>query len=303
MARSIVCFVAVSCTIAIADDAPTVKGSPHSFACTKAGQVRDDNGLKLKLAWCPPSHFKMGSATNDTQLYPDDERPVEVTLTKGFWIGQFEVTREQWQLVMGTAPWRKEVEVFHGKTGRDGKELPASDVSWNDAIKFCTRLTEQERRAARLPTSWRYAIRTEAEWEYACRAGARTNYCFGDAVAQLNAYAWYTPDNKIQYFHPPMPTIEPGPNKVGLKKPNAWGLYDMHGNVSEWCRGVYARRLPGGYDPDVTIGLLPTLYASRGGAWINFSSQCRCAIRHRAEAVRGGLGNGFRVALQRSLRG
>ena len=203
---------------------------PSGFEGTKAGQSRKSNGLNTPLVWIPPGDFTMGSP-KDEKDRSDDENQVQVTLTKGFWLGQHEVTQAEWQRVMQTTPWSGNEDV------KEGDDYPATFVSWDDAMKFCEKLTEQERSAGRLPSDWQYTLPTEAQWEYACRAGTKSRFSFGDDESDLGEYAWYgknAGDIGEKYAH-----------RVAQKKANPWGLYDMHGNVWEWCRDVYAYELPG----------------------------------------------------------
>ncbi len=140
----LVACAAVLCAVtAMADDPPP----PPSFDGTKAGQVRDDNGLKMKLVWCPPGEFAMGSPKEEKRHF-DDETQVHVTLTQGFWLGQHEVTQSEWRRVMQSAPWNGEDYV------KEGDNYPATYVSWADAIGFCRKLSEQEHNAGRLPSGW-----------------------------------------------------------------------------------------------------------------------------------------------------
>ena len=181
-------------------------------------------GTTMRLVLIPAGKFLMGSGLSAQRLarqykaakasYFRGEFPQrEVTITKPFNMGVTEVTQAQWRAVMGTEPWK-------GKNYTKGSgEYAASYIGWNDAAAFCGKLARKAGRTARLPT--------EAEWEYACRAGSTTKYCFGNDDTKLGDYAWYEKNTWAagrKYAHP-----------VARKKPNAWGLYDMHGNVYEWC--------------------------------------------------------------------
>jgi len=153
----------------------------------------------LKLVYIPPGEFMMGMRGLSQH---------KVRITKGFYMGAYEVTQAQWQEVMATNP-------SHYK----GVDLPVDTVSWEDATEFCRKLSQKEGKTYRLPT--------DAEWEYACRAGTTTDYYFGDGYSQVSHYAWYG-GNSGHKSHP-----------VGKKKPNGFGLYDMTGNVWEWCSDWY----------------------------------------------------------------
>ena len=164
----------------------------------------------------------MGSPKDETNRF-DDEEQVAVTLTQPFGLGKYEVTQGQWKSVMGTEPWEGQSSV------QIGEDNPATYVSWDDATEFCKKLTQRE------STGEEYRLPTEAEWEYACRAGTTTAYSFGDDEKQLGEYAWFNGnalDVDEKYAH-----------AVGLKKPNPWGLHDMHGNVAEWCSDWYDEKL------------------------------------------------------------
>jgi len=172
----------------------------------------------------------------------------EVTLSKPFYVGMTQVTQAQYKAVMGTNPSN-----FKGETN------PVEMVSWNDAADFCKKLSEKTGQAVRLPT--------EAEWEYACRAGTTTAYSFGDADSALGDYAWYGA-NSGSKTHP-----------VGQKKPNSWGLYDMNGNVWQWCADWYGDYPKGGVtDPQGAAS--GTSRVLRGGCWrFHFPTCCRAASR------------------------
>jgi formylglycine-generating enzyme required for sulfatase activity len=276
-----------------ADDATGQPKAP-AFDGTKAGQVRDDNGLKIKLIWCPPGTFTMGSSKDEASRWrgrsrrkPDGlDTPIPVTLTRGFWLGGNEVTQAQWRTLLQTSPW-------HGnKYVKEGDAYPATYVSWNDALKFCELLSQNEWESGRLPSGWQYALPTEAEWEYACRAGTTTAFSFGDDAAKLGDYAWFQPNTTAageKYAH-----------EVGKKKLNPWGFADMHGNVWEWCRDGASEKLPGGKDPEV----LPTgsLRMRRGGAWGYAVGQCRSASREAFFVGASEFYTGFRLAVVRSAK-
>lgn len=261
--------------------------SSKSLVGNRAGEVRDDNGLKMKLVWCPPGIFTMGSPESEVDRN-DDEDQVQVTLTEGFWLGKFEVMQGEWTRLMGTSPWKGEAYV------KEGSPCAASYLSWEDAQEFVNKLTEQECRRERLPEGWEYNLPTEAQWEYACRAGTKTAYSFGATSDSLSEFAWWG-----GLFHKGNARFEQYAHEVGGKKPNAWGLHDLHGNVWEWCADGYDEKVPGGRDP--LIG--PASYrVLRGGGWSSSPSDCRSAFRG-ADSPKGRMDlAGVRVAL-RFVRG
>jgi formylglycine-generating enzyme len=258
-----------------------------SFSGSQAGQTRDDNGLKTKLVWIPPGNFKMGSP-GDERSRRDDENQVRVTLTKGFWLGQHEVTQSEWQRVMRTTPWYRQLD------SKTGDEYPVTRVSWIDAMNFCARLTETERAAGRLAANHEFTLPTEAQWEYACRAGSTTAFCFGDGRAlELSAYAWYKNYTAASAGHLAL-------HEVGRKKPNQWGLFDMHGNVREWCRDSYVDKLRGGVDPMVEIGR--DRRVCRGGDYLGIDGDCRSAARRAVNPIAHDAWVGFRIAQSSAVR-
>jgi len=165
--------------------------------------------VTLKLVRIEAGTFTMGSSATEKDREDDEEPHREVTITEPFHMGLVEVTQEQYEAVMGKNP-----------SHFTGAQRPVEQVSWDDATEFCDKLSQKTGREVRLPT--------EAEWEYACRAGSRTSLSYGDSYTKLGDYAWCK-DNASGKTHP-----------VGVKMPNAWGLYDMHGNVYEWCSDRYA---------------------------------------------------------------
>ena len=182
----------------------------------------------------------------------DGNEANQVTLTKAFHLGVYEVTQEQYEQVMGTNP-------SHFK----GPQNPVEKVSWDDAVEFCRKLSELP---AEKSAGYVYRLPTEAEWEYACRAGTTSEYSFGDSESELCDYAWYAM-NSVATTHP-----------VGDKKPNAWGLYDMHGNVWEWCQDWYGD-YPSGSTTDPTGAASGSARVFRGGSWNAVSDDCRSADR------------------------
>lgn len=261
---------------------------------SRAGEVRDDNALELKLCWCPPGTFRMGSPPNE----PDrgqNEGPVDATLSRGFWLGQFEVTQSQWHSIMGATIKEQRVDPSTGA----GPDYPMYLVSCAEAEEFCRKLTESERGARRLPPGWDYRLPTEAQWEYACRAGTTTATAFGDQLSSVDAnFAGEAPYNGAA-AGPFLNQTAP----VGQYPPNAWGLYDLHGNVWEWCRDGTAglsffdhvEPLTGGVDP-----LGPAAAPGRvirGGSWRIPGKDLRSAFRLPRPRDFRYPDLGFRVAL------
>jgi formylglycine-generating enzyme required for sulfatase activity len=197
-----------------------------------------------------------------------DEKPVHgVTLTKGYHLGATEVTQAQWESVMGSNPSKFK-----------GRDLPVENVSWDDAMAYCRKLTERERAAGRLAAGYAYTLPTEAQWEYAYRAGTTGAYA-GD----LGSMAWYG-ENSGNKTH-----------AVATKRANAWGLYDMHGNVWEWCSDWYGSYASGRV-VDPTGARSGTGRIARGGSWFNDASYCRSALRSRDSPDYRINGLGFRLA-------
>jgi len=223
--------------------------------------------------------FRMGSADSG----PNDEKPVhEVRITHGYWMGACEVTQAQWRAVMGTDP-----SEFRGD------ELPVEQVSWYEAAEFCRRLTDRERQAGRLPEGHVYRLPTEAEWEYAARGGARSRgfkYAGSDDPDEV---AWLWPGSSDET------------HEVGTKRPNELGLYDMAGNVWEWCldwyAGDYYGRSPEANPANRDYG--DKIYrVCRGGSWGLYPTHCRSANRGGGTPTGRFYSYGFRVVLAPSNR-
>jgi serine/threonine protein kinase/formylglycine-generating enzyme required for sulfatase activity len=224
---------------------------PSLFA--KYPPIQNSIGMRLKLV--PAGTFRMGS---------------EVTLTKPFYVGVCEVTNSQWRQVMGSVPSKWKYD-----------DLPVEQVSWDDAVDFCRRLSEipEELKAGRA-----YRLPTAAEWEYACRAGTATKYAFGDDESQLAVHAWSN-GNAGDQTHP-----------VGRKGPNQWELFDMHGNVSEWCSDWHGDA-PDGPVTDPQGPPEGSRRVLRGGGWGDVARFCQSASRSWLDPTAQSHDVGFRVVM------
>jgi formylglycine-generating enzyme required for sulfatase activity len=230
--------------------------------------------VALDMIWIPAGAFTMGSPDTENDRQADEGPQHDVTLTKGFWMGKYPVTKAQWSSLMGTKPWS-------GETYASAlANTPAMSITWSNAQAFVAELNAYTGRSFHLPT--------EAQWEYACRAGTSTRYYWANDLdySLIGNYAWWygnTVYKSENYAH-----------LVGAKKPNAWGLYDMSGNVWQWCQDWY-----GSYTADAVND--PTGPASganhvrRGGSWYDDAPECRSAARgYRPSIALYGLG--FRLA-------
>jgi formylglycine-generating enzyme required for sulfatase activity len=228
-------------------------------------EVTNSIGMKLRLI--PAGKFMMGSPGTESYR-SDNETQHRVSITKPFYMGETEVTQEQYQKVMGTNPSQYK-----------GPQNPVEKVSWAEAVEFCRKLSAMpaEKTAGHV-----YRLPTEAEWEYACRSGTTTAYGFGDDASRLGDYGWFE-DNSDSKTHP-----------VGEKKPNAWGLYDMHGNVWEWCQDRYGA-YPSGSATDPTGATSGSNRVYRGGSWYGSARNCRSADRYWSTPEGRDYDLGFRV--------
>jgi formylglycine-generating enzyme required for sulfatase activity len=221
------------------------------------------NSIGIKLVFVPAGSFMMGSG-DDEPKRADDELQHKVNISTGSWIGATEVTQKQWQTVMGLNP-----------SNFKGDDLPVEKVSWKSAVSFCQKLSEKESKRYRLPT--------EAEWEYACRAGAEGAYA---GTGNLDEMGWYD-QNSEETTHP-----------AGTKQPNAWGVYDMHGNVSEWCADFYEADYAAGEVTDPNGPAQGKYRVIRGGSWSNSDRSARCAARSSTPQSYQVKQTGFRLIME-----
>jgi formylglycine-generating enzyme required for sulfatase activity len=251
------------------------RGSSESaiLGCTETILLAGD--VPLVMVWIPEGTFMMGHYSDERDAHPDEGPQHPVTLSHGFWLGRYEVTKAQWQAVMGTTPWSGKKHV------QNDRESPSVCISWEDVQAFITKLNHEMGRTFRLPT--------EAEWEYACRAGTATRFYWGDdpGYMDINDCAWWKANA--------LNAEDKCARAVGMKRPNAWGLCDMSGNVFEWCQDWY-----GDYPSEpVTDPTGPSIGArrvERGGSWINIGGHCRSARRGHDPPSSAYNDVGFRLA-------
>ncbi len=258
------------------------------LVCTGA-----ESYAKMEFVRLPAGIFMMG------------EKKVLVRLS-AFSLGKTEITQAQWKAVMRYNP-----------SPLKGDNLPVEDVSWYEAMSFCQKLTEREHRAGRLPRNLKFTLPTEAQWEYACRAGTKTHFSFGDSSSLFSPYGNFadksffnTPEGKPYSYHPLATSEEKESNDgfgyiapVGSFHSNAWGFYDMHGNVCEWCLDYFDSTLKGGKNPiRATPGNCEygTQRIIRGGGWLAPTLMCSSTYRNSEPPESGYYSVGFRVAIVRN---
>jgi formylglycine-generating enzyme required for sulfatase activity len=246
------------------------KGPPAEAMTAKDCDIVNSIGMRLK--YIPSGTFMLGSPDTDKESYANERPAHEVRISTPFYLGDCPVTQRQWKMVMGAD---------NNPSYYKGDDLPVENVSWEEAKEFCRRLSElpEEKAAGRV-----YGLPTEAQWEYACRAGTRGLYFFGDDPGRLGKYAWFEGNSK-DTTHP-----------VGSRDPNPWGLYDMHGNVCQWCEDWFdSYRSRPVTDPVGGLDGFRRVY--RGGAWNSSAWRCRDAARASEAPKVGSPTIGFRVAL------
>jgi formylglycine-generating enzyme required for sulfatase activity len=244
----------------------------------------------MDMIWCPPGTFTMGSPTTEVGR-GTDETEHNVSLTKGFYLGKFEVTQAQYEAVMtgNTNSLGATPSYWPNNPSR-----PVEKVSWDDVQVFLARLNAAEQGAGRLPSGWKYVLPTESQWEYACRAGTSTIYSWGNDINSTRAnYNWDGGANDGNDFKQT--------RDVGMYDPNPWGFFDMHGNVWEWTVDWYQSLYPTGYPVVDPIGPASGLHrVRRGGAWNHDGAHLRSAKRHDITPGSRSRDIGFRVSFQKS---
>ena len=280
-------------------NATTNKAPDKNVATTKAPDkyltLNLGRKVTMKFALLPAGEFMMGSKLSAEEVvkrfalegssgiikvtagdFTDEHPRRQVTIGAPFYMGVTEVTQAQWKAMKGSPPWNGQSYT------RDKADHAASYISWDDATAFCKALSKKTGRTVRLPT--------EAEWEYACRAGTTTAFSCGDDSSKLDDYAQYrgnTYAKKEKYAH-----------SVGAKKPNTWGLYDMHGNVYEWCADWYADSYAGAGARGPKGPVAGKERVARGGSWRSVPVHCRAARRTRFSPGSRLSTCGFRVVVE-----
>jgi formylglycine-generating enzyme required for sulfatase activity len=255
----------------LAANHPSQSASPSVTKLSEPpGNPHPDN-----LAWIPSGIFLLGSPDNESGRFKDEGPQQEVRFSRGFWMAKTEVNQSGYEDIVGANP----------STFRNEAEAPVETVTYAEAQTYCRKLSDRDRASGRLPKGYTYRLPTEAEWEYACRAGSTTAYSSAGDSKDLEAFCWHRANTGG--------TEKGSPRPVGKLQPNAWGIFDMHGNVAEWVLDSfhpYAATAPGIPLPD------PSRLV-RGGSWADDASLCRSAARKAADPVERSPYVGFRVVL------
>jgi formylglycine-generating enzyme len=301
-----------------------VSAQQHKPAAGKRWSLPLPGGKKMVMVWIPAGKFVMGSPATEQGHKPDESPQTNVTLTKGYWLATTELTIGQWRAVTGQTLREKVIKMLNDETlyDFDGKKmrirdfmhfdknsadrvmaneddnLPMYFVSWYEAMKFCRKLTQTERAAGRLPKGYEYTLPTEAQWEYACRAGTTGATYAEDAATDtgMQTIAWYVKNSYKGYSGRGFGNPNAGPRQVKEKMPNKWGLWDMPGNIWEWCRDWYGP-YTGGEVTDPTGPATGAYKVNRGGSFGSGLYDERSDSRAQNPPNEDSAYRGFRVAL------
>jgi formylglycine-generating enzyme required for sulfatase activity len=277
-------------TYTVADGAGNTDTTTRTVTVTGSHTVDLNATVAMDMIWCPPGTFTMGSPTTEAGREADREDEHNVSLTKGFYLGKYEVTQAQYEAVMtgNTNSLGATPSYWPNNPSR-----PVEKVSWDDVQVFLVRLNAAEQGAGRLPSGWKYVLPTESQWEYACRAGTSTIYSWGNDINSTRAnYNWDGGANDGNDFKQT--------RDVGMYDPNPWGFFDMHGNVWEWTLDWYQSLYPTGYPVFDPIGPASgSIRVTRGGSWYNDGTGLRSAKRGNYSPSHRGNNLGFRVGFQK----
>lgn len=256
IASTFILFTAHPAMSYVPDDLDFVPMGDGAVGGAPSGRIYTVPSINYKMVYISPGTFMMGRPSGEPER-DSDERQHKVTLTNGFYMGATEITQSQWKTIMGNNPSQFK-----------GNNRPVENVSWNDCQEFIRKLNRQE-------GGNKYRLSTEAEWEYACRAGTTTPFYTGNCIStdQANYNGNY-----------PMPECSKGRYRkktieVASFPPNAWGLYDMHGNVWEWCQDWFAD-YPSSHVKNPEGPSSGSYRVNRGGGWNDYARYCRSALRY-----------------------
>lgn len=270
--------------VAFTIKSPEVDAAQHWYYRTLQTNGADRVRLYARLSkeesfadfvWVPPGEFIMGSPSKEQDRYATEGPQTRCVFTYGYYIQRHEVTRTDWLTVMG----------FDPSYWRDSMRQPVSDFKYADALEYCRRLTTNYQTSGAIPSDWAFRLPYEAEWERACRAGTTTRFCFGNDLEyqEVGDYCWYAANSNLRL------------QEVGRKLPNAWGIFDMHGNIAEWCLD-WSGSYPGGVVTNWTGPASGTVKMIRGSSYLKGPELTRSARRASLTPV-AGHNYGFRVVL------
>ena len=295
------------------------KNTANAPVAGKSWDIPLSGNTVLPMAWISPGTFSMGSPEVESGHKADESPQTTVTLSKGYWLGNTEVTIGEWKAITGQTLRDKVIKLLNDETLYDfeGKKMTERDfmhfdkndpdkimanqddrlpmyfVSWDEAMEFCHKLTKLEHAHGRLPAGYEYTLPTEAQWEYACRAGTTgATYSNGS----LDDIAWYVKNSFMGYTGKGLGNPPAGPRDVGEKLPNKWGMHDILGNIWEWCRDWYGL-YPGGNVTDPVGPETGAYKVNRGGSFGSGPNDERSANRAKNPPNEDSAYRGFRIAL------